>query len=281
MTGYAVADDGCRLWTSIHGDGAPLVLCHGGPGLWDYLGDVAALLARVARVTRWDQRGGGRSDIRGPYTVARFVMDLDAVRERTGAPRVALLGHSWGATLALRYTLVHPDRVTGLVYVSGTGIDPPSTWREQHSANVRRRLGEHLARWEALRQHTRTHEEEREYAMLSWATDFADPVTATAHAHSLATPWFGVNDECNKALSDESAGADLADRCRVLTVPVLIVDGDSDNRPRWSVDSLNRALPHVRQITLPSAGHLPWVERPDEFTDAVTGFLTTLTSASG
>ncbi|MEU4551933.1 alpha/beta fold hydrolase [Micromonospora violae] len=43
------------------------MLCHGGPGLWDYLAPVTRLLEDHARTIRWDQRGCGRSQRRGPY----------------------------------------------------------------------------------------------------------------------------------------------------------------------------------------------------------------------
>ncbi|MFI2202544.1 alpha/beta fold hydrolase [Streptomyces sp. NPDC020192] len=36
--------------------------------------------------------------------------DLDAVRRHFGLERMALLGHSWGAQLALSHALAHPDR---------------------------------------------------------------------------------------------------------------------------------------------------------------------------
>ncbi len=104
------------------GRGAPLILCHGGPGLWDMFGSLAGSLAGDVRAVRWDQRGCGRSERRGPYSVARSVADLDAVRAALDVERVAVLGHSWGATLALRYALDHPDRVSALIYVSGTGL---------------------------------------------------------------------------------------------------------------------------------------------------------------
>jgi proline iminopeptidase len=72
--------DGVRLWYAITGDGPPVVLCHGGPGLWDNLQPVAALLDDRMTVLRYDQRGGGRSDPTGPYTIERSVADLDELR---------------------------------------------------------------------------------------------------------------------------------------------------------------------------------------------------------
>ncbi|GAA3755100.1 alpha/beta fold hydrolase [Micromonospora maritima] len=279
MTADVRTDDGCRLWADQAGTGPPLVLCHGGPGMWDHLGPVARLVDDHARVIRWDQRGCGRSERRGPYAVDRFVADLDAVREHLAGPRAALLGHSWGAHLALRYALDHPERVSHLIYVSGTGIDADRGWHPHYERNLRRRLGAHLPRWEALGARVRTPAEERERAVLQWSADFAVPDTALRHADDMATPWLGVNAECNRALGAEAkrelSESDVTARCRALEVPVLIVDGTEDIRPRWGVDSLHRALPNAERVGLVGAGHLPWVEDPQGFRHVVTRFLTT------
>ncbi len=273
------ADDGVRLWAARpDGGGDPLVLCHGGPGLWDMFGDVAALLADRTPVVRWDQRGCGRSErCAGPWTTARFVADLDAVRRHFGLERMALLGHSWGAQLALSYALVHPERVSRLVYVSGTGIGPDADWHPVYTAGFLARLGdrpERLARWrelDGLRE--RDGAAERERAVLRWSVEFEDRERALEHARRMAEPWFGVNQECNKALNEERKRTwgtpGLRAACARLDVPVLIVDGARDIRPRTAVDSLAAVLPRARRVVLPAAGHLPWVEDPAGFRRAI------------
>jgi proline iminopeptidase len=217
------ADDGCRLWTAETGHGEPLIMCHGGPGLWDMSGSLAAQLAERVTVIRWDQRGGGRSERRGPYSVARCVADLDAIvgrRTRTAPGKVALFGHSWGATLALRYAVDHPDRVSALVYACGTGLG--WAWREPFGRAISARLAPHQARIEELR---------------TWHED------------------------------------ELIEQCRALQVPVLIIDGERDLRPRSAVDSLARALPRVTRIVLPDAGHIPWLEEPEAVAGHLLDFL--------
>jgi proline iminopeptidase len=268
-----VTEDGVRLWASRSGagDGDPLVLCHGGPGLWDMFGDMAAMFDDRATVIRWDQRGCGRSErCAGPWTTDRFVADLDAVRRHFGLDRMVLLGHSWGAQLALSYTLAHPERVSTLVYVSGTGIGPVSDWHASYAENLRARLGEdpeRLALWRELPRR------DPERAVLQWTADFADRAHAPQHARRMADPWFEINSECNKALNAETGRSwgtpDLRTACARLDVPVLIVDGGQDIRPRSAVDSLEEALPRVRRVVLPEAGHLPWVEAPEAFGKAL------------
>ncbi|MFK3735892.1 alpha/beta fold hydrolase [Streptomyces sp. NPDC088090] len=75
------------------------------------------------------------------------------------------------------------------------------------------------------------------------------------------------NRECHKAINAELRAQDperLAAACARLTVPVLVVDGVHDIRPRWAVDSLVSALPDVQRIAL-DAGRLPWMEQPGAF----------------
>lgn len=276
MVMTVTTDDGVRLWTSRQGQGDPaLVLCHGGPGLWDMFENVAAMLDDRAAVVRWDQRGCGRSERgTGPWTTERFVADLDAVRQHYALDRPVLLGHSWGAQLALSYALAHPERVGGLVYVGGTGIDPVATWRGPFEESFRARLGEvpeRLARWRELV------DGDRERAVLQWSVDFEDRERALEHAGRMADPWFEINFECNEALGAETQQSwgtpELYAACQNLDVPVLIVDGERDVRPRWAVDSLERALPRVRRVVLRGAGHSPWVEDPEGFREAVGAAL--------
>ena len=271
-----VTGDGCRLWTTRSGAGDPLVLCHGGPGFWDTLGDVAGLLGDVATVHRWDQRGCGRSDRRGPFTVDRALADLDAVLDHHGLARAALLGHSWGAELALRYSLARPDRVTRLVYVSGIGIDPEETWHDDYERNFRDRLGGHLDRWRELKgRRRRTEAEEREFDRLWLSADYVDRARALEHAERELTPYLGTNWACGRALNaDRRRSGGLLGACATLAAPVLLVDGAHDIRPRRAVDSLERALPAARRVVLADAGHLPWVEEPAAFRAAVARFLT-------
>ncbi|MFC8514895.1 alpha/beta fold hydrolase [Streptomyces sp. NPDC057257] len=271
-----ITDDGVRLWAErSEGPGEPLVLCHGGPGLWDMFGDVAELLSGVTSVVRWDQRGCGRSErCAGPWTTERFVADLDAVRRHFGVERMALLGHSWGAQLALAYALARPERVRVLVYVAGTGIGPVAEWHGGYEENLLARLGEHperLARWRE------SGRDDRERAVIQWSAEFEDRARAMEQAEAMADPWFGINLDCSRELNDETRRTwgtpELYEACTTLDVPVMIVDGAHDLRPRSAVDSLERALPRAHRVGFPDAGHIPWAEEPKGFREAVAAAL--------
>jgi proline iminopeptidase len=104
--------------------GTPVIFLHGGPGVPDMGGDseyFGALAGSGFAVYVYDQVGSGRSsrlaDPRG-YTLARDVRDLKAIRQRIGAERVILVGHSYGANLAAAYASSRPDRVARMVLSS-------------------------------------------------------------------------------------------------------------------------------------------------------------------
>jgi proline iminopeptidase len=262
------ADDGVELWVERTGDGpgVPLVLCHGGPGLWDNLGPLAALVDHDRPVIRWDQRGCGRSaGADGPFSVARSLADLEAVRRHLGITRWIVGGHSWGATLALLAVLADPSAAAGLLYLSGTGLG--RSWHASYKAAPAERLtAAQLARGDVLDalEH-RTWEEEVEWRTLRWAPDFADRHRALELAAiDAAAPW-PVNFACNAAINAETKRFDTAAllaRCEALDVPALLVHGDRDPRPPFAIDDLARAIAGAEVSVLDGVGHTPWLERP-------------------
>lgn len=273
-----VMDDGTRIWATSSGTGRPLLLCHGGPGAFDTLAPLAALVEDVATVHRWDQRGAGRSDRTGPFTVRRFVADMERLREHFGYACWAVAGHSWGATLALEYTLQHPQRVDAVVYLAGTGLQWWPCHRQRYDQRRRRRLGPDRSRRLAeLAGRDRSDEEERELQLLTTVVEFADPAAAARLAAQVVEAWqpYGLNRKVNAAITAElkaRSPADEAARCAQLTAPVLIVDCAADVRPVEATDTLAAALPGATRVAL-DTGHYPWLEQPEELRTVLVDFL--------
>lgn len=272
-----VTSDGVALWTARQGSGPPLVLCHGGPGMWDYLAPVAGFVDDIVTVHRYDQRGSRRSEGDGPYTIERFADDLDDIRAHFGYRQWIVGGHSWGAALALHYALAHPARVRALVYLSGTGIG--WDWHaEYHREAAGRRSSEENDRLAELKQRERTPPEEHERRVLAWHPDYADRERARELAAALDEP-VAINDEANAALARElkaRAEPDLAAACSRLDVRVLIVHGAHDPRPSWAIESLAASLPRSRVELIEAAGHLLWVEAPEATRAVLRSFLAPL-----
>ncbi len=275
----SIAVNGVTLHTTRQGKGKAIVLCHGGPGGYDDLGPVADMLDDLGRVYRYDQRGSGRSERRGPYDVATFVDDLEALRKRWRVRKWVVGGHSWGASLALIYAARYPSKTRALVYISGTGIDP--RWRtEYRRARLTRLTTEARARFEALnRLRARATDSQRaliahERQTILTPTNYHDPGAAPEPPgdHDRL-----VNIEVNAHVNDDHerivSNPRFLTRVAQLPMPTLVVHGASDPRPAWSAESVARTVADGEFVSLPGVGHYPWVEEPDLLRGALRGFL--------
>lgn len=250
-------------------DAAPLLALHGGPGeAHDYLRPhLDQLASERRRVTYYDQRGGGRSPLDAgvePAGWQEHVADVDAVRAHLGVDRLDLLGFSWGALLALLYALDHPARVARLVLVAPV---PPHAGA---SVDVQRNLARAAARpeVEALRARLAAAGDTAATRFaLRIAPCFADPALALA-----LTP-VDTREDVADAVSRSLGRFDVRPRLPALRgLPAQIVYGVHDPI----------ATAHVRETAtllgaavaaLEHAGHAPFVEAPEAFLAAVTGFL--------
>ena len=91
------------LFVEVVGHGPPLVLMHGGPGLDHVSLTPFRELADKHTVVFFDHRCNGRS-VGAPVTTMTFenlTADADALREKLGFERWAVLGHSFGGHVAL------------------------------------------------------------------------------------------------------------------------------------------------------------------------------------
>jgi proline iminopeptidase len=257
--------DGTQLWAAVSGTGPPAVCCHGGPGLWDYLGSLSATIDDAFSVIRFDQRGCGRSGgLDGPFTIAQALLDLDDVRAFFGFPRWTLIGHSWGAELVLRYAARFPQYTAGTAYIAGVGAG--RGYHDAYVGELTSRLGPDLSRWTALKNLRRTEAEEREFCLLQWRCDFSPTAEAFEHATALwqtRPPGAMVNIAANAELWADRSSEDLLAVAASIDQPVTLLFGADDPRPWSATTTLVEALPQPRRFLLQHAGHAPWIEQPE------------------
>ena len=109
------------------GRGRPVLLLHGLAStchIWDL---VAPLLAEDSRVVALDQRGHGQSaQVDDGYDFATVSGDAAAFIGSLEWDRPVIVGHSWGADVALELAAAKPDLAAGLIFVDGGTIEPSS-----------------------------------------------------------------------------------------------------------------------------------------------------------
>ncbi|MEQ0561215.1 alpha/beta hydrolase [Amycolatopsis sp. NEAU-NG30] len=275
------APDGTGLACRLSGSGAgpPVVCLPGGPmRAGAYLGDLGGLSAR-RRIAVLDLRGTGGSEAPADpatYRCDRQVEDVEALRKHLGLERLDLLGHSAGASLAVRYAARYPERLHRLVLVTPS----PRAVGFELTADERRQI---IARradapWFAAAAAAYESVAARSATSADWAA--LAPVyygrwDAAARRHHAAE---AGQRNAVAARMYNSAGAFEPEATRRalgdVTAPVLVLAGELD----WIISPAVAAefaglFPDGRVVVLPGAAHYPWLDDAAAFGSAVGGFL--------
>jgi proline iminopeptidase len=263
--------DGLALNVEELGDGLPLIVLHGGPGLdhttfRPYLDPLADHL----RLIYIDERGQGRSDRVDPETLSLevFAQDVDGLAEALGLERFALLGHSFGAIIAT-FHAIEPG--TAERYVISGGGDSTEALEADVAASLEA-LGEDgkaiAASWEQ-EQTVQTEAELAELMRAQWPFHFAGPVPEGYGEDTVFSP-----DVLRHFSSAGYGGFDYVSDLRRIDRPVLVVVGEHDRTttPR-AARVLAEGIPDSELVVLEGAGHMAFVEAQEPFLDAVRRFL--------
>lgn len=249
----------------VEGEGTPVLLLHGGPGMGgEYLDPVAAeLLGGPFRVASFQQRGLAPSTLAGPFTIAQALADVEAVLDALGWERTVVVGHSWGGHLALHAAVALPERLARVLAVDPLGAVGDGG-AAAFDAELRRRVpAERRARADELTAldvaGAATAEEQLELLDILWPSYFADPAAAAP------CPPMRIGVEASAGL-----WSDLVARLPALeaslpevAVPVGILAGaGSPMPPDAAATQTARRIPGAWAALEPGAGHFPWVERP-------------------
>jgi len=236
--------------------GPQVILLHGGPAAPGYMKPVAEQLATQFRVIEPFQRGSSAEEL----TVARHVRDLqDVIEKHCGTNKPLVVGHSWGAMLALAWAAEHSDAAKAIVLVGCGTFDTAS--RQQMETIREKRMDANF--------HQRTAQLDRKYP---------DPDVRLAVLGSMYQQLDSVdlievkNDlhQCDAAAHEQT----WADMIRLqdagvypkafaaIKVPVLMLHGDDDPHPGAMIrDCLRVYLPQMEYHAWPACGHYPWLEK--------------------
>lgn len=234
------------------GQGSPLLLLHGLGGSHEMWLSIVPELAKSHHVVAPDHRGHGQSDKpRGAYTILLFCADVLALIDSLRVERAHLVGLSMGGAIAMRLALEHPERVHSLGLVDTWGFPHP-----EFVGMLRQRL-ETLASggFEA-------------YADLAIPQAYSKAFIA-ANREALADYRARVTkldpDSLRSAL-DACMTHDMHGRLGEIRTRTLVIVGSEDRlTPPYHAEYLARVIPGARLCVIQGSGHIPHLERPQEF----------------
>ena len=269
------------------GRGQPLIVLHGGPDFdHSYLLPDLDRLADSFRLIYYDQRGRGRSADRvraEDVSLASDVADLEKVRQHFQLASAAVLGHSWGAVLALEYAIRNPERVSHLILMNPA---PAS------AADFMLLRKERIEKFPAIAGRLKTMSETDGYrqgdpdAVAAYYRIHFQP--ALAHAGhleqviaSLRASFTSEGILKARAIEERlmndtwlsAAGYDLLPRLRTLRIPTLVISGDHEFIPAAAAAHIADAIPSARLVTLKDCGHFSYLECPDLLRKEIDSFF--------
>jgi proline iminopeptidase len=191
--------------------------------------------------------------------------------------RLSLLGHSWGGMLAMAYAVAHPDRVDRLILVGSGG--PTLEFTQWFGDNIEARLRpEDVALrdyWQAAAGNgVDSGKVAIEQLKAIVPGYFFDRKAGLAYSSAFKEGQYhtDVND---RLFAEMSANYDLREGLKNLKRPVLIIHGHQDPIGDKTPEDIRALIPGSTLVYVNRCGHFPWIERPEEFRNAIAGELST------
>lgn len=288
--------DGRQASFEVIGTGRTTLMLPGGPGLGAaYMRDQAHLFADTLESYLIDPHGSGRStpprDTRA-YSPEGHAAFYDEVRQALGLNDVVLLGHSFGATTALTYAALFPERVIQCIAVAAFGVGPDTGTAAAVAAEAEseRGLVRHAAAdWYAEARPVMDGWTERVLAagdprevermlrlVLPMYTAHPDRPDVAAGLEALGR---NVTFDLAAAKAWEAGlyqTIDLRPLLAKIASPTLVVAGELDFLCGPSqARPIRNAIPGAELEILPDCGHFPTFEAPQAYSEAVHRFLAT------
>jgi proline iminopeptidase len=275
MTTMSIRD--VHLFVEVVGRGYPLALMHGGPGgdHWTML--PFRQLADRFTLVFYDHRCNGRS-VGAPVTSMTWenlTADADALRQRLGFEKWAVLGHSFGGKVALEYALRYPDSLSHLILLDAGG---DSYWDQENAPELLAKRGFSRRKVELARRWFNGQIAPWEFFPTLMRLGGAyDPHTSFwsavrmmfAERRTKARPQAEIF-----GFGQLTKGWTVMDRLDEIRVPTLVMAGRDDFVfPPEHQGQLAAGIPNARLEIIEHAGHNPHNEQTAEVMEAVRNFI--------
>jgi proline-specific peptidase len=283
MTTIPIRD--VSLFVKVVGQGYPLLIMHGGPGM-DHTSMLPLQhLADHFTLVFYDHRCNGRSegaDV-SSMTFENLTADAEALRQALGFDKWAVLGHSFGGMVALEYALRYPQSLSHLVLIDTCG---DARWVQHNAPEILAKRGYSAAAVSAARRFFNGQLTPDEFlpTALKFAKAYTYHPSLLTRAHEVVSGFrTKMRPEAQIfGFSQLLTGWTVMDRLGEIEAPTLVLAGRHDFQfPPEHQAILADRLPNAQLELIERAGHNAHAERSAEVTEAVRRFMPRLESLSG
>ncbi len=267
-----------RIHVVERGAGFPLIVLHGGPGLDHHMfGDYLDPLTDSFRLILVDQRAQGLSDMCPPetWTLEQMATDVKSLADALGLGRYAVLGHSFGAFVALQNAVDYPGAAAVSIISSGLA-----------SAKYLEKVWENLAKFEpaSLREQVteswekektvQTREEADALLHEQLPMQFRDPFDPRIPDFERRTAGVSSPDVLRKFANADYGGIEVEHRLHTVTQPVLALAGRHDRTcVVEGAQAMAKGLPNAEFVVFEESAHMTYVEENEKYLRVVREFL--------
>ena len=242
------------------GNGPAVVLAHAigcDHRMWE---DLEKRLAPAYRVINIDTRGHGASPVPPrPYSLRVLAADVGALLDRLGVAKAHWVGLSMGGMIGQAFALEHPNRLERLVIANSTssyGTEGRTLWQNRIKLVEEGGLG-------AIREMVA-----QRYFSEGFRKEQTDVVKKVMDRF-METPAQGYLGCC-----DAIKELDFSNHLSSIRAPTLVIAGSDDaGTPVAMSQAIAKGIPGAKLEVIAGAAHLSAVEKPAEFADLVTRFL--------
>jgi len=269
-----------RLFVSERAQGYPLIVLHGGPGLDHHeFADYLDPLGDQFRLILVDMRAQGQSDScpEETWTLEQMAKDVVSLANAMGLEEYAVLGHSYGAFVALQNAVDFPGAAAQTIVSGGV---PSARFLDVVDKNLAEFEPESL-RKQVADSWAREAEAQTQADFASLMHDqmpfhFGNPLDPRIAEYEERTADTVYAPAVLRHFSkEEYGGIELEDRLIYVTQPVLVCTGRLDRVCTVeAAEAMAQGLPNAELVIFEHSGHMTFVEENERYLDVVRKFLT-------
>jgi proline-specific peptidase len=268
-----------RLYVVERGAGYPLIVLHGGPGLDHHeFANYLDPLCDQFRLILVDMRAQGQSDVcpEETWTLAQMAKDVVSLANALGLEKYAVLGHSYGAFVALQNAVDFPGAAAQTIVSGGV---PSSRFLEAVDQNLAAFEPESLRKqvvdsW-AREAQAQTQEDFASLMHAQMPFHFGNPLDPRIAEYEARTANTVYSPAILRHFSkDEYGGIEVEDRLKGVTQPVLVCTGRLDRVCTVeAAEAIAKGVPDAALVIFEHSGHMTFVEESEKYLQVVREFL--------